>query len=202
MNKLKREFYQRDTVEVARDLLGRVLIRHTQDGVTAGKIVETEAYAGINDAACHSARGTKKGRTAVMYGPGGFAYIYLIYGMYYCMNVVTRPEGEPEAVLIRALEPIEGIPLMGNRRKATDLNKPKHFRNLCAGPGKLCIAMAIDKSCYGMDLCGDKLYLEEGTTPAAEDIIATKRINITYAGKAADYPWRFVIKNNPFASKP
>ena len=197
MAKLPREFYIRDTVEVARDLIGKLLIHHASDGVTAGMIVEAEAYAGKKDAACHAARGSRDGRTAVMYGQGGFAYVYLIYGMYYCMNVVTRGEGEPEAVLIRALAPVEGVALMNKRRGITDIGAN---RTLCAGPGRLCIAMAIDKNCYGLDLSGEKLFLEEGEKPAEEDIVATKRINMGNVGEAADYPWRFVLKGSPYLS--
>ena len=201
MAKLSREFYQRDTVEVAGDLIGRILVHRTHEGLTAGRIVEAEAYAGRNDAACHSARGRRDGRTAVMYGPGGFSYVYLIYGMYYCMNIVTRPPDEPEAVLIRALEPIEGSCLMASRRGISDISKEKNLRQLCAGPGKLCISMGISKDCYGLDLCGDKLFLEEGTIPEKESIIATKRINVNYAGDASDYPWRFILKGSCFLSR-
>lgn len=196
----------RDTVEIAEDLIGRIMVRRTSAGLTAGRIVEAEAYTGKNDAACHSARGNRGGRTAVMYGSGGFAYVYLIYGMYYCMNIVTRPEGDPEAILIRALEPLEGIPLMCGRRGVSAADeraqqqgwekKDKALYGLCSGPGKLCIAMAIDKSCYGLDLCGDELFLEEGKKPAQGRIAATKRINVEYAGEAADYPWRFVLKDS------
>ena len=201
MPKLSREFYHRDTVEVARDLLGRILVRRTSEGLTAGRIVETEAYAGPNDAACHSARGARNGRTAIMYGPGGFSYVYLIYGMYYCMNIVTKPPDEPEAVLIRALEPLDGLRLMADRRNMSDIAKQKNLRNLCNGPGKLCISMNINKDCYGLDLCGDKLYLEEGSEPEGGSIVATKRINVDYAGIASGYPWRFVLKDSPFLSK-
>ena len=201
--KLTRDFYMRDTVEVAKDLIGRVLIRRASGGLTAGRIVEAEAYAGAKDAACHSARGKRGGRTEVMYGPGGFAYVYLIYGMYYCMNIVTRPAGEPEAVLIRALEPLDGLPLMCVRRgiAGDGGGYEKNRRNLCAGPGKLSIAMGIDKSCYGLDLCGDALYLEEGRKPPEGEVGATPRINVGYAGEAADYPWRFILKGSPYLSK-
>lgn len=200
-SKLTREFYRQDTVEVARDLIGRTLVHRTNEGLTAGKIVEAEAYAGRTDAACHSARGSREGRTSVMYGPEGFAYIYLIYGMYNCMNIVTGSVNEPEAVLIRALEPLVGLKLMWSRRGMQDTGKEKDLRRLCAGPGRLCMAMAIDKTCYGLDLCGDKLYLEKGERPAGESIITTPRINVDYAGEAADYPWRFILKDSPFLSQ-
>jgi DNA-3-methyladenine glycosylase len=200
MRKLTREFYQRDTVETARDLIGRILVHRAPEGAASGMIVETEAYAGPGDAACHAARGPREGRTAVMYGPGGFAYVYLIYGMYYCMNIVTRPAGAPEAILIRALEPLDGLTLMGWRRGIEDTGSLKNHRNLCSGPGKLCIALGIDKSCYGADLCGDVLYLEEGAPPPEGAIAATKRINVAYAGEAAGYPWRFVLRDSPYLS--
>jgi DNA-3-methyladenine glycosylase len=200
MERLAREFYLRDTVEVARDLIGRVLVHRASEGTTSGRIVEAEAYAGPGDAACHSARGAPTGRSAVMYGPGGFAYVYLIYGMYHCMNIVTRAPGEPEAVLIRALEPLEGVALMGSRRGISDPGSPGNLRKLCAGPGKLCIAMGIDRGCYGLDLCGGELYLEKGEKPPLCDIASTKRVNVGYAGEAADYPWRFVLIGSPFLS--
>jgi DNA-3-methyladenine glycosylase len=217
MTRLERDFYLQDTVEAARSLLGMILVRRTDQGLTAGKIVETEAYAGPEDAACHSAKGDRRGRTAVMYGSGGFAYVYLIYGMYYCMNVVTKGEGAPEAVLIRALEPLEGLELMAKRRglgRAGSNKEPQgldrsggskepqegSLYNLCAGPGKLCQAMAIDKACYGLDLCGDELYIERGPKPAGGDILAAKRINVDYAGEAKDYLWRFLLRDNPYVS--
>ncbi len=177
-----------------------ILVRQTGEGLTAGIIVETEAYVGAADAACHAAKGRRNGRTAVMYGPGGFAYVYFIYGMYYCMNVVTRKAEEPEAVLIRALEPLEGLELMASRRGVSDIGSKKGLHSLCTGPGKLCQAMAIDKDCYGMDLCGNQLYIEQGQRPAARDIVAAKRINIDYAAEAADYPWRFLLRDNPYVS--
>ncbi|MCL2122086.1 MAG: DNA-3-methyladenine glycosylase [Clostridiales bacterium] len=200
MKKLDRAFFLRDTITVAGDLLGRILVHHTEEGLTAGRIVETEAYCGVSDAACHSAKGNRQGRVAIMYGEGGFAYVYLIYGMYCCMNVVTRPEEHPEAVLIRALEPLEGVALMAERRNQKGLTEEQQWRALCSGPGKLCQAMAIDRSCYGLDLLGDKLYLLEGQPIAAEEVGTTARINVSYAGEAAAYPWRFIIKDSSYVS--
>ncbi|MCL2166829.1 MAG: DNA-3-methyladenine glycosylase, partial [Clostridiales bacterium] len=185
MKKLDRAFFLRDTITVARDLLGRILVRRAKEGLTAGRIVETEAYCGVSDAACHSAKGDRQGRVAVMYGEGGFAYVYLIYGMYCCMNVVTRPAGEPEAILIRALEPLEGLALMAERRNLKDWAEDRQLRALCSGPGKLCQAMAIDRRCYGLDLLGDELYLLEGRPIAAEETGTTARVNVRYAGEAA-----------------
>jgi DNA-3-methyladenine glycosylase len=136
-----------------------------------------------------------KRRTDVMFGTGGCAYVYLIYGMYNCFNVVANVEGEPEAVLIRALEPREGIPLMEKRRKVQTLKK------LCDGPGKLCAALGITRECYGADLCGDVLFIMEGYPVSEECISATPRVNVDYAGEAARLPYRFVIRDSPFLSR-
>jgi len=194
MQKLPRTFYLRDSLTVAKDLLGKYLVHVSPEGKTVGKIVETEAYRGPMDAAAHSYSGKLTKRTQIMFGPGGYAYVFLIYGMYWCFNVVTGPENSPEVVLVRALEPISGIELMQQRRCTTKLT------NLCSGPGKLCTAMGISKDQYGVDLCGDSLYLLSGEYVAEEDIAATPRINVSYAGEAASYPWRFIIKNSPFVS--
>lgn len=198
--KLPPEFYLRDTVTVARDLLGRYLIREGKGGRLCCRVTETEAYCGPADPACHSYKKASKkgGRTNVMYRAGGLAYVYLIYGMYCCFNVVTRPEGEPEAVLIRSAQPIMGIPQMaGNRRM-----DPEKVREtaLLTGPGKLCMGMEIDRSLYGEPLWGDKLWLAFGEPAEPEEIAATPRINIGYAGEAAGWPWRFVEKGSGFLS--
>ena len=190
---LSRDFFLRDTVTVARELLGQRVVRRGEDGaVTAGRIVETEAYCGRFDAACHSYKG-KTERTRILFGDKGYAYIYLIYGMYNCLNVTSGPPGEPEAVLIRALEPVEGISIMAERRGL------ERVRALCSGPGKLCMAMDIHRGHYGLDLVeGETLYLEAGDSP--EEIVASKRINIDYAGADADHLWRFSVSGNPFVS--
>lgn len=193
--KIPRDFYQRTAIEVAQDLLGLNLVHDTKDGITKGKIVEVEAYMGPQDAAAHSFKNIKTSRTNIQYGKGGYAYIYLIYGMYYCFNIVTNKKEIPEVVLIRALEPMEGIALMEHRRKTANL------KNLCSGPGKLCAAMGINKSNYGMDLCGNQLYLESSEETEPFDIIASKRINIDYAGEAKDYLWRYTIKDNKYISQ-
>lgn len=195
MEKLKREFYERETLDVARELLGKYLVHNTITGRTIGKIVEVEAYIGAIDLACHAYNGKYTNRTKVMFGQGGHAYVYLIYGVYYCMNIVTNQEHYPEAVLVRALEPIEGIELMKTRRKTDKV------LNLCSGPGKLCMAMEITKLQNGMDLCGDTMYLLEGEEIPSECILTTPRMNIDYAKEAKEYPWRFIIKDNPYVSK-
>jgi DNA-3-methyladenine glycosylase len=192
--KLSREFYERDTLLVARELLGKHLVRNTPEGMTIGKIVETEAYIGPDDAAAHTFRSLRSKRTEVAFGPGGFAYVYLIYGMYHCFNIVTNVAEKPEVVLIRALEPVDGLELMMKRRKTDKI------KNLCSGPGKLCVAMDITKRDNGVDLCGDSLYLTDGDPVPDENIATTPRINIDYAGEAKNYPWRFVIKGNKFVS--
>ncbi|MDF2821997.1 MAG: 3-methyladenine glycosylase [Clostridiales bacterium] len=191
--KIAREFYQRSALELAPELLGLVLVHETDEGITKGKIVEVEAYMGVIDAAAHAYKKNST-RTVIQYGEGGYAYIYLIYGMYYCINIVANVANVAETVLIRALEPLEGIEQMEQRRK-TDKRS-----NLCSGPGKLCTAMGINKLNYGMDLCGTQLYLETSENQDNIDIVASKRINIDYAGEAKDYLWRFTIKDNKFVS--
>lgn len=196
MSKLPRDFYQCDALTLARELIGKILVRKTAEGITRARIVETEAYLGPTDAAAHSYQNRQPNRTRIQYGPGGYAYIFLIYGMHWCMNVVANAPDKPEVVLLRALEPLEGVELMQQRRKK------KRLTDLCSGPGKLCGAMAIDRSCYGMDLCGHELWLEEGALRVGEEIAATPRINVDYAGEAAAYPWRFVLVGSPFLSVP
>lgn len=193
--KLQREFYERSTLDVARELLGKHLVHVTQEGATAGKIVEVEAYIGPDDAAAHTYRGLRSSRTEVAFGPGGYAYVYLIYGMHHCFNIVTNIAGKPEVVLIRALEPVGGLELMKKRRKTDTVS------NLCSGPGKLCSAMGITRQNNAADLCGDELYLLDNGIIPGKDIASTPRINIDYAGEAAANPWRYIIKGNRFVSR-
>ena len=191
--RLERGFFERDSLTVARELLGCRLIHETHDGISGGMIVETEAYLGQRDAASHSYKG-RSDRVAALYGNKGVSYIYLIYGMYYCFNVATGDSPAPECVLIRALEPLPPYELMKMRRNTDDLRK------LCSGPGKLCMALGIDKTLYGADLCSDSspFYIEYGSPL---DFETTKRINVDYAGEAADYPYRFTAKGNKFISR-
>jgi DNA-3-methyladenine glycosylase len=196
--KLPRQFYLRDTREVARDLLGKELVRESPDGTTSGIIVETEAYLGIDDRACHAFGGRTTGRTAIMYEEGGRAYIYLIYGMYWCLNLTTREQGVPEAVLIRALEPVAGVDLMRQRRKTAG----KRPADLADGPGKLCRALDIDGSLYGEDLGGSRLYVREGIAVPPDRISTSPRVNIASAGEAMHHEWRYCIKGNPCVSRP
>ena len=189
-------FFRQDTVELARKLLGCLLIHRTLDGVAGGMIVETEAYVGAIDKACHAYR-NRSGRTEIMYHDGGYAYVYLIYGMHHCFNAVTGPEGEGNAVLIRALEPVIGLELMQQRRNT------KNVRHLCSGPGKVCQALGITKNEYGLDLCAadSPLRLIRYRYIPDAQIVATPRINVAYAEEAAAWPWRFYVKDNLYVSK-
>jgi DNA-3-methyladenine glycosylase len=191
--KLPRSFYERDTVDVAKQLLGKYLVRKHPQGSTVGRIVETEAYIGPHDLACHAAKG-RTARTEVMFGPAGHAYVYFVYGVHYMLNLVTEAADHPAAVLIRALEPIEGVELMEHRRMT------ENRRNLCSGPGKLCQAFAIDRSLNAADLCGDVVYIEDRGEPKPR-FLAKPRIGVDYAGKWKDKPFRFLIRGNEFISR-
>ncbi len=193
--KLPRDFYAQPVLEVARQCIGKLLVSRSDEGETAGRIVEAEAYRGPDDLAAHSARGLTK-RTAAMFGPPGHAYIYLLYGVSWALNLVAASEGEPHAVLIRALEPIRGLELMARRR-----GKPSVSRELTNGPGKLTKALGITGVLYGADLCGDQLFLEEPERPSGP-IGQSRRINVEYAGRWADKPWRFYERGNRFISVP
>lgn len=191
---LPRSFYDKDTVTIARELLGTYLVHDAPKGRTVGRIVETEAYL-FSDPACHAHKG-KTARNAAMFGPPGHAYIYFIYGMYHCFNVVTAPPGQGEAVLVRALEPVEGIALMEKRRGTPDVH------NLCSGPGKLVMAMGLRREQNGAPLFRGKLTLhargsfdQSGSEPI---VVTTPRIGITLG---AELPLRFYIKGSRFASR-
>jgi DNA-3-methyladenine glycosylase len=186
------DFFNADTVSIARSLLGQLLIHQSADGLAAGRIVETEAYLSVSDLASHSASGQTK-RNAVMFGPPGHAYIYFTYGMHWLLNVVTGPVGAGEAVLIRALEPLSGVGLMQQRRRTAN---PKL---LCSGPAKLTQALGITSDQNGASLTSENLRLEPATSIPGNQVIATTRIGIA---RSADLPLRFYIKNNLFVSKP
>ena len=192
--KLPRSFYEQSTLEVARQLLGKYLVRKHVDGTTVGKIVETEAYVGPEDKACHASKG-RTPRTKVMFGQAGHAYVYLVYGFHHMLNIVTESVDFPAAVLIRAVEPVQGVELMQMRRKDETL------RNLASGPGKLCQAFAIDRALNGDDLCGKLLYLEDRGEVVSK-VVTMPRIGVDYAGEWKNKPWRFLIKGNQFVSKP
>ncbi len=199
-NRLNREFYNRDSLIVAKELLGRVLVHEIDGQRISAKIVETEAYMGINDKAAHSYGGRRTQRVEVMYGGPGFSYVFFIYGMHYCFNIVTREEGNPQAVLIRAVEPVKGLDIIARNRfgKTYSQLSKSQIKNLTNGPGKLCRALSIDKELNGEDLCGDKLYVEAGETE--EIIVSAKRVGIDYAEEAKDYLWRFYIEDNIYVS--
>ena len=196
--KLSRTFYRRANVlTVARQLLGQVLVVPARNGRrVSGIIVETEAYRGPADRASHAYGGRRTNRTETMYQVGGTAYVYFVYGMYHQFNVVTNLEGIPHAVLVRALEPVEGIEVMRERRHG----QPDH--NLTNGPGKLCVALGIDRALDRADLLGDRVWIEEGPRPISPSAIACgPRIGIDYAEGWVDKPWRFWIRGNPFVSR-
>jgi len=194
VGRLSPSFFARDTLAVARDLLGQRLVRIVNGRRLSGRIVEAEAYVGEDDLACHASRGRTR-RTEVMYGPPGHAYIYFIYGMYHCLNVVTEAEGFPAAVLVRALEPEEGIADMWAYRGCQD------ERELTSGPGKLCMALQIDRRLNGIDLCDHgELFLEEGEPIAPHRIATSTRIGIRVPGWAAEAPWRVYVADSPFVS--
>jgi len=198
MNKLiPREFYMsEDSVSVARNLLGKLLVVPASDGTrVSGMIVETEAYMGITDRGAHSFGGRRTARNEVMYLEGGRVYVFFVYGMYYQFNVVTGPAEHPHAVLIRGVEPVEGIEIMRERRGAMK------DKNLTSGPGKLCIAMAIDRDLNGEDLLGSRVWLEEYRTFSDDEVSSGPRIGIDYAGEDTLNPWRFWIKDNIYVSK-
>jgi DNA-3-methyladenine glycosylase len=188
MNILDRKFYQRNTLDVARALLGKKLVRRINDHELTGMIVETEAYCGEEDSACHAHRG-KTPRNAVMFGEPGHAYVYFTYGMHYMLNLVTEDKNNPCAVLIRAIVPLAGVEEMETRRKRKGLE-------LTNGPAKLCQAFGIDKSLNGWDLtCGKYLWVEQYKNIPDKSIIATPRIGIDYAQKEhRNALWRFLIK--------
>jgi DNA-3-methyladenine glycosylase len=195
--KLPREFYTRPNVlALARELLGKLLVVPTQDGRrVSGIIVETEAYRGPRDRASHAYGGRRTSRTETMYQMGGTAYVYFVYGMYYQFNVVTNVEDIPHAVLVRALEPVEGIEIIKRRRRV----QPDH--NLTNGPGKLCIALGIDGKLDRADLLGDRVWLEDAEKTPRSRIVSGPRIGIDYAAEWVDKPWRFWLKDNPYVSR-
>lgn len=201
MKILTREFYSRHSWEVARDILGKILVHESPDGVTSGKIVEVEAYDGTIDKASHAYNNLRTNRTEIQFGPAGFTYIYLIYGMHCCFNVVADEIEAPGAVLIRALEPVDGLELMCARRGLKNLSH-KSMIELCNGPGKLCSAMGINTNFYGSDLVNGPLYIAEDTWGQDTiEVAATPRIGIDHAGEDKHLLWRFIIANSPYISR-
>jgi DNA-3-methyladenine glycosylase len=196
---LPRSFYLRPTLTVARELLGKLFVRKRRSQLLVGRIVEVEAYLGEEDPASHAYRGRTK-RNEVMFGPGGFLYVYFTYGMHYCCNVVTEEEGKGRAVLIRALEPLEGIPVMQkNRGKAGEKLNDRTLPNLTNGPAKLCQAFGIARKQNGLDLCGEEIRISDDRRRDSNFTIASSsRIGIR-AGK--ELQWRFFVRGNAFVTK-
>ena len=196
MGKLKKSFFQRDTITVAREVLGCILVR--KDPLTgkrlSGRIVETEAYLGLEDPSCHSFNGHRTGRTKTMYLPGGHTYVYFIYGMHYCFNIVTETMEKPEAVLIRALEPLEGLSEMRKNRKQ------QNRKNLTTGPAKLCQALNITTELNGMSLDGPSIFIESGL-PMTREPVNTRRIGLSQKSDSFWWPLRFFLPNNPYVSQ-
>ncbi|HYH84738.1 MAG TPA: DNA-3-methyladenine glycosylase [Pyrinomonadaceae bacterium] len=196
--KLERDFYtRRDTLRVARELLGKRLVVPAPTGErVSGRIVEVEAYLGVEDRAAHSFGNRRTARTETMFAAGGTVYVFFVYGMHHQFNVVTGPEGQPHAVLVRAVEPEEGVELMRERRPA------RADRELTSGPGKLCRALAIDLTHDGEDLRGRRVWIEDaGARVAPEDVATGPRIGVAYAGEDALKPWRFWVKGNEYVSR-
>ena len=195
---LAREFYQRTTEAVARDLLGKVLVRVGEDGTAAVRVTEVEAYLGVNDPACHTFAGRRTPRTETMWGEAGHAYVYLVYGMHHCLNVVTVGPGHPEAVLIRGGVPVAGLELI--RRRRGPRVAP---RSLADGPGKLCQALALAREHDGLDLCDPssiRLICDDGVRVGEASVQRTPRVGVGYAGEAASWPLRLMTDSTVFKS--
>jgi DNA-3-methyladenine glycosylase len=194
---LPRRFYARSALALAPDLLGKVLVVGSGRAQAAGRIVEVEAYCGPGDRAAHSAGGRRTPRNEVMWGPPGRLYVYFVYGMHWCANVVAADPGCPEAVLLRAVEPLVGLATM-RRRRGTAIRD----RDLARGPANLCQALAITGAMNGADLLGSDVRIVGGSLAHGERVIATRRVGVDYAGVHALRPWRFLIAESPFVSKP
>ena len=190
---LPRAFYARPVLSVAKACIGKFLVHETKQGLCVGRIVETEAYRGPEDRAAHSFGGRRTARTEVMFGPPGYAYVFFVYGMHYQFNLVTTKVDAPHAVLVRAVEPVQGVKWMAKRR-----GLPETSRDLSNGPGKLCQAMAIGREAYGLDLCAPPLFLAEGPRTRSA---SSARIGIAYAGDWAQKPWRFFDPKSRYVSR-
>lgn len=195
--KIPREFYTRPVLKVAKELLGKILIKIERNKILAGKIVEVEAYDGNIDEASHSFRGKTK-RNEVMFRKGGYFYVYFTYGVHHCCNVVTGKEGHGAAVLIRAVEPLTGINTMAMRRFSKRKITEKELVNLTNGPGKICQAFAFDRTHSGLDLTGNNVFIIDAPSLKKSEIGISKRIGIS---KSTELPWRFFIKGSKFLSR-
>jgi DNA-3-methyladenine glycosylase len=197
MKKLDASFYNRpDVVKIAKELIGKILVTHFGEVITSGRIVETEAYAGAIDKASHAYGGRRTNRTEVMYQPGGLAYVYLCYGIHHLFNVVTNKKDIPHAVLIRAVEPMQGLNTMLERT-----GKKQVDYTLTKGPGNVSKALGIFTTHTGISLLSDDMYIAaDDVVVNKKDIIATPRIGVDYAGEDAKLPYRFILKGNPYVS--
>ena len=202
MARLSRDFYAGDTVAIAQALLGKLLVRRLDGQLLAGRITETEAYIGRCDKACHAYNYRRTPRTETLFLAPGHAYIYLIYGMYHCLNFVTEPEGEPAAVLLRAVEPVAELETIQRLRYGDKPLTPYRLRNFLNGPGKVCQGFGLTRAQNGLDLTGDELFLCDGPedlglpcpAPRRERICRGPRIGVDYAQEARDFPWRFWLE--------
>ena len=204
MARLSRAFYTGDTVDIARQLLGKIVVRRLESGeLLAGRITETEAYVGRCDKACHAYNYRRTERTSTMFGPAGHAYIYLIYGMHHCLNFVTEPEGEPSAVLLRGIQPVAGIDTIRRLRFGDALMTAYRQAHFMDGPGKICQGLALTRAENGLDLTGDTLFLcdapEDAGLPPSPALLPQKvqrgkRIGVDYAEEAKDFLWRFWLE--------
>jgi DNA-3-methyladenine glycosylase len=196
-NKLNKSFYKRDLLVVAKDLLGKVLVKAGGRNLLAGRIVEVEAYHGDFDEASHSFGGVTK-RNEIMFEDGGYLYVYFTYGAHHCCNVVTGKKGQGTAVLIRAVEPVDGVDKMIKNRFGRKLKNEKEIFNLTSGPGKVCQAFRINRSHSGIDLTGEKIFILDNKRISKNEIGISQRIGIS---KSTELPWRFFVKNNPYLSR-
>lgn len=195
---LPRSFFLQPTLRVARALLGKILVHETPAGRASGRIVEVEAYRGPADRAAHSRGGHRSPRNESMWGAGGHAYVYFVYGMHHCVNVVTRAAERPEAVLIRALEPLDGLDLMRARRGLA-ADAPAWW--LCRGPGALCRALGVTRALDGADLVRGPLRILDAPPVPPRAVVRTPRIGVAYAGADAALPWRFFLRDVPAVSR-
>jgi DNA-3-methyladenine glycosylase len=196
--KVSPKFFARSALDVARDLIGMNLVRRSTEGTVSGVIVETEAYCGVQDPAAHTFRGRRTARNEVMWGPPAHAYIYPIYGMYHCLNVVCGPPGTPEAVLLRAVRPSKGVDIMASRRGIPVIDEAER-RKLCSGPSKLCIAYGLTREDNGADMVKGDLRFTAGGEKA--EVVTSRRIGVEYAQEAALWPWRFLLKGDTYVSR-
>ncbi len=195
--KLGKEFYTRNTITVAKELLGKIFVKKENGIYLSGKIVEVEAYDGAIDEAAHTFGGITE-RNKIMFKDGGYLYVYFTYGVHFCCNIVTDKKGRGTAILIRAIEPLEGIEYMAKKRYGRKIKIEKEKLNLTNGPGKICQAFNINRKHYGVNLTGDRIFLLEQPKLKKSEIAISHRIGIK---KSVDLPWRFYIKHNPFVSK-